>query len=277
MSLMWKLLATTLLLSSLANASTTTKSIEEYLENEFVDNPKISDLDAKVISEKPLKQLIGWKSYIVNIHAILKGKSKREINQKMILFSNGQVISQELVDIKNGKRFTTMVTPDFQKKYYKKENLIYGHADAKHRVAIFSDPLCPFCKEFAPQALSYMKKYPKTFAVYYYHLPLVRIHPASAIIVRAAVVAKHQGVRDIDINMYKMKISSHEKNVKKILHEFNRVTGAKVTEKELSSPYVEETLKADNSIAENMMVRGTPTVYFDGKKDNSRKRYRSYK
>ncbi len=277
MSLMWKLLATTLLLSSFAHAGTTRENIEEYLENKFVDNPKISDLDAKVISVKPLKQLQGWKSYIVNIHAVLKGKSKKEINQKMILFSNGQVISQELVDIKNGKRFTTMVAPDFQKKYYRKENLIYGHADAKHRVAIFSDPLCPFCKEFAPVALPYMKKYPETFAVYYYHLPLLRLHPASKTVVRAAVVAEHQGVKDVIINMYKMKISSREKNVKKILHEFNRVTGAKVTEKELTSPYVEETLKADNSIAENMMVRGTPTVYFDGKKDNSRKLYRSYK
>ncbi len=277
MLLMWKLLATTLLLSSLANASTTGEKIENYLENEFGDNPKIINLEVKVVSEKPLNNLKGWSSYVVDVEAALKNKPKEIIKQKMIWFSNGTVISKELIDMKTGESFTDMVKPDFQKKYYKKENLVYGHADAKHHIAIFSDPLCPFCKEFAPAALAYMKKYPNKFAVYYYHFPLIRIHPASAVVTRAAVVAERQGVKDVSINMYKMKINPREKNVEKILAEFNRVTGAHVTKKEIMASSVNKQIVDDEEAAKSVFIGGTPTIYVDGKIDKTRKLYKSIK
>ena len=277
MLLMWKLLATMLLLSSLANASTTGDKIENYLEDEFGHNSRIVNLEVKVESEKPLAKLKGWSSYIVDVQATLKNKPKEIIKQKMIWFSNGTVISKELIDIKSGENFTDMVKPDFQKKYYKKENLIYGHANAKHHIAIFSDPLCPFCKEFAPAALTYMKKYPNKFAVYYYHFPLIRIHPASAIVTRAAVVAERQGVKDVTLNMYKMKINPREKNVEKILTEFNKVTGAHVTKKEVMTASVNKQILDDEEAAKSVFVGGTPTVYIDGKIDKTRKLYKSIK
>ena len=277
MSLMWKLLATTLLLSSLANASTTGKKIEKYLDNEFGDNPRITKLNVKVVSEKPLKQLKGWSSYVVDVHAVLKNKPKETIEQKMIWFSNGTTISKELIDMKTGESFTDMAKPDLQKKYYKKENLVYGNANAKHRVAIFSDPLCPFCKDFTPSALKYMKKYPKTFAVYYYHFPLVRIHPASAIITRAAVVAERKGIKDVSINMYSTKVNPREKNVEKILTAFNKAVGANVTQKEVMSASVNKQISADDKVAKSVFVGGTPTIYFDEKIDKTRKLFKSYK
>ena len=277
MSLMWKLLATTLLLSSLANASTTGDKIENYLEDEFGDNPRIAKLDVKVVSEKPLTKLKGWSSYVVDIHAVLKNKPKETVKQKMIWFSNGTIISKELIEMKTGESFTNMVKPDLQKKYYKKENLVSGNMNAKHRVVIFSDPLCPFCKEFAPAALTYMKKYPNRFAVYYYHFPLVRIHPASKYVTRAAVVAERQGVKDVTLNMYKMKINPHEKNVKKILTEFNRVTGAHVTQKEIMAASVKKQITDDEEAANSVFIRGTPTIYVDGKIDKTRKLYKSIK
>jgi protein-disulfide isomerase len=71
------------------------------------------------------------------------------------------------------------IAPEFKSEFYKKSNLISGDENSKHKVAIFSDPLCPFCKKFVPQAMEYMKKYPKEFALYYYHLPLATLHPAA--------------------------------------------------------------------------------------------------
>ena len=137
--------------------------------------------------------------------------------------------------------------------------------------------MCPFCKEFAPSALTYMKKYPDTFAVYYYHYPILRIHPASAIVIRAAVVAERQGVKDVSINMYKMKINPHEKNVEKILAEFNKVTGAHVTQKEIMTASVNKQIADDNEVAKSVFVGGTPTMYFDEKIDKTRKLFKSYK
>jgi predicted DsbA family dithiol-disulfide isomerase len=275
---MSKLLATTLLLGSFAEASTAIgNKVEKYLDNEFGDNPRIKSITIKVIEEKPLPSLKGWDAYIVSIDAVLKNKPKDKINQKMIWFSNGQVITKELVNIDNGEDFTEMVKPNFQKAYYKKENLVYGNANAKHRVAIFSDPLCPFCKSFAPQAMKFMKKDPNKFAVYYYHYPILRIHPASAIITRAAVVAERNGVKDVAIKMYDIKVAPREKDVQKILKAFNKATGANVTEKEIKEKSVVKQIASDIDIAKNVFVSGTPTIYMDDKIDKTRKLYETIK
>ena len=277
MSLMSKLLTTTLLLSSLLNASTTSKQVEKYLDNEFGDNPRISKLDIKVIQETPLKELKGWSTYIVDINAVLKDKPGETIKQKMIWFSNGIVITKELANIKTSESYTDMVKPDFQRSYYSEANLISGNKNSKHRVAIFSDPLCPFCKDFAPKAINYMKKQPEKFAVYYYHYPILRIHPASAIVIRAAVVAENKGVKDVSAKMYNIKIDPREKDVAKILTAFNKVVGSNVTQIELQTKKVSAHIAHDQEIAKNVFVNGTPTIYVDDKIDKTRKLYKTIK
>ena len=82
MSLMLKLLATTLLLSSFVYANSTSKKVEDFLSNEFGDNPRIQKIDIKVEEVKPIKDLKGWNAYIVNIEAILKISQKRHLNRK---------------------------------------------------------------------------------------------------------------------------------------------------------------------------------------------------
>ena len=277
MSLMWKLLATTLLLSSFAQASVTGEKIENYLEDEFGTNSRIKSLNVKVIEEKPLPELKGWKSYVVEVEAYLKAKPKEKINQRMIWFSNGVVIAKDLTRLDSGDSYVDIVKPTFQKAYYKKENLVYGNPNAKHKVAIFSDPLCPFCKDFAPEALKYMKRHPNRFAVYYYHYPILRIHPASAIITRAAIVAERKGIKDVSIKMYNTKVNPREKNVSKILKAFNKAVGTDVTEREISDPSVNAQITSDEKIAKDLFVGGTPTIYFDGEMDKTRYKYKTAK
>jgi len=277
MSLMWKLLATTLLLSSFAQASVISEKVEDFLDDEFGSNPRITDLNVEVIDEKPLSQLKGWNSYVVLVEARLKQNPKELIKQRMIWFSNGTVITKELIGLSDAKPYSNFVKPDFQKEYYKKENLVFGNPNAKHKVAIFSDPLCPFCKDFAPEALRYMKRYPNDFAVYYYHFPLVRIHPASAVIVRAAVAAERKGVKNVSIKMYDIKIGAREKDVKKILRAFNDAVGTNITQKDIDTAGVKEQIKKDKEIATYLFVGGTPTIYVDGKLDKTRKKYKTVK
>jgi len=253
------------------------KEVEAFLDNEFGDNPRIKSLKIKVIETKPLKDVAGWNAYIVDVEAVLKAKPKEPIKQKMIWFSNGQVITKELTNLKNGDNYLDEVKPSFQKEYYTKENLVSGNENAKHRVAIFSDPLCPFCKDFAPEALKYMKGKPDTFAVYYYHYPILRIHPASAIIIRAAVVAERQGFKDVSTKMYDIKVNPREKDVEKILTAFNKVVGSKVTQKEIMDPSVAAQIAHDEKVAKDVFVSGTPTIYIDDKIDKTRKLYKSIK
>ncbi|WP_297482905.1 thioredoxin domain-containing protein [Sulfurimonas sp.] len=273
MSLMWKLLATTLLLSSLAYAQSASDNVVDFLEDQFSSNERLKSVDVEVDSVVPIKEVKGWNAYIVDVKAVLKQRPKKIINQKMIWFSNGDVITKDLVDLKSGQNLLEVVKPQFKDAYYRPENLIYGNKDAAHKIVIFSDPLCPFCKGFVPGALQNLKKEPNKFAVYYYHFPLLRLHPASGTLVKAAVAAELQGVKDVILRLYTVKINPREKDVNKILAAFNKVEGTNITIADINSEAVKKQTKNDVDVARDLMVAGTPTVYLDGKIDNTKKKY----
>jgi predicted DsbA family dithiol-disulfide isomerase len=273
---MLRLLSITLLLSSFAFAQASAEKIADFLEDKFLQNPRLKSVDVAVIDTVPLQQVKGWNAYIVDVEAVLKQGDKK-IKQKMIWFSDGRVITKELSDMKDGSNITELVKPKFRLEYYTKENLIYGKADAKHKIAIFSDPLCPFCKAYVPETLKYLKKYPDTFGVYYYHFPLERLHPASVHLVKMAAAAEQKGVKDFILKLYSIKINPREKDIKKILKAFNKAVGTKLTEADINTPDVLKQVNHDYDIADKVMVGGTPTVYFDGKVDHTKKKYLTVK
>ena len=183
----------------------------------------------------------------------------------------------ELTDMKTGQNLKDTIVPDFKAEFYAPQNHIYGNADAKHKVAIFSDPLCPFCRKFVPEAINYMKQYPETFAVYYYHFPLARIHPAAVALTKAAIVAEHQGRKDVVLKMYTVNIDAHETNEQKIIDAFNKHLNTSVKLKDIHTKAVEKQVKFDEEVITSMMVNGTPTIFFDGKKDASKDKFRQVK
>ena len=273
MSSMLKLLSILLLLNSFAYASNVRDKVEDFLDDKFMENPRLKSVDVKISDVVPLTQLKGWNAYIVDVQAYLKTQPKRIIKQRMIWFSNGRIITKELTDMSGGESLTDLVKPPFKDAYYTKENLIFGNVDAKHKVAIFSDPLCPFCKDFVPGALSYMKKYPKRFAVYYYHFPLERLHPASVYLVKAAAAAELQGHKNVVEKLYNVHVNPNERNVAKIVEAFNKAEGTHLTPKDLNTPAVIKQVNRDLDTANAVMVSGTPTIYLDGKVDNTKKKY----
>ncbi|MCJ7765610.1 MAG: thioredoxin domain-containing protein, partial [Thiovulaceae bacterium] len=172
MSLMSKLSAT-ILLSSLSLFGATDAEIANFLQKQIGGNKNVSNLAIKVSNRTALEEPEDWESVIVNLTARVKrGTEERDIEQEMIYFVNGDFITKELSNMTTGQALSNSVAPKFKDAYYSKENLVYGKVNAKHKIAIFSDPLCPFCRSYVPEAISYMKQYPDTFAVYYYHFPL---------------------------------------------------------------------------------------------------------
>lgn len=273
-----KLLTTTLLLSSALFGATSNEKIEDFLEDSFSNNPNIVELEVKIAEKTPLKDLKGWEALIVNIDATIKAKPKnRAVKQKMIWFTNGTIITKELTNLISVENLADAVAPSFKDEFYKKENLISGNVDAKHKVAIFSDPLCPFCRGFVPKAIKYMKKYPKKFAVYYYHFPLARLHPAAIELSQAAVAAELQGKKDVILKMYEVEVPAKERDVKKILKAFNDKLGTNIKPADLKSKKVQDHTKSDMNIASEVMVGGTPTLFFDGKLDKTKKKYTTVK
>jgi len=280
---MLKLSLTTLLLSSTLFASSQDADLKEFLTNKFKNNPRILDLKVDIVDKNLVKDLKAkdtkndWYAYVVNIKATVKNKDKKqELTQKMIWFSNGTIIAPDFIDMDTGDSLKDNY-PSFDSLYYKKENLIYGNADAKHKVVIFSDPLCPFCKMFVPKAIKEMRKQPEKFAVYYYHFPLARLHPAAPTLTKAAIVAEMQGVKDVVLKLYTVKVDYKETDVKKILKAFNKTMGTIITPKDLESSEVKKQSEFDKKVADESMVAGTPTVFFDGKLDKSKKKYKKVK
>ena len=280
---MLKLSLTTLLLSSTLFASSQDADLKEFFTNKFKNNPRILELTVDIVDKTLVKDLEAknaennWYAYVLKVKAKVKNKDKKQdLTQKMIWFSNGTIITQDFIDMDTGDSLKDNY-PSFDDAYYKAENLIYGNVNAKHKVVIFSDPLCPFCKRFVPKAIKEMKKQPEKFAIYYFHFPLALLHPASPTLTKAAIVAEEQGVKDVVLKLYTVKIDYKETDVKKILKAFNKTMKTDITPKDLESKEVKMQVKLDEKIADDAMVGGTPTVFFDGKLDKTKKKYKEVK
>jgi protein-disulfide isomerase len=190
-------------------------------------------------------------------------------------------------NLQTGESLKAKVKPKFQQKYYTKQNLLLGMPNAAHKIAVFSDPLCPFCRQLVPSIIKDVQKDPKKFALYYYHLPLPAIHPASVVLVKALVAAELKGEHVDLMKLYTTiqpdspkkphYVAYRERNVKKILQVFNEVMHTNIMPQDLQSPEVIARMKNDEQIAEDLMVRGTPTVYLDGKYDRTKRKYKAVK
>jgi len=276
MSLMSKLFITILSLSSLALANEA--QVISFLKKGIGSNPNIISLDIKVVNTIPLEHPKGWEAYIVQLDGKAKmGEKTQPISQRSIYFVGDGIVTAELYELQTGEKLNNSIAPKFREKYYDDAHLLFGNKDAAHKVVIFSDPLCPFCRTFVPKALSYMKKYPKTFAVYYYHFPLRSLHPAAIPLVKAAYVAEMQGRKNVVEGLYRVNVDGREPSQQKILDAFNQAQNTKITIKDISGSAVAKHLAHDMSVAQEHLVNGTPSVFFDGKKDVSKTQYKNVK
>lgn len=276
MSLMPKLSSILLLSASLMAA--TDADVVSFLKKGIGNNPNISNLKVDVNGKKNLPAMSGWQAYFVTIEADVKqGGDTRHINQNGTYFVSGNILAPELVNLKTGERYNDSVAPDFNDAFYTKSNRISGEVNATYKVAIFSDPLCPFCRRYVPEALSYMTKYPKTFAVYYYHLPLTSLHPAAVTLTKAAIAAEQNGMDDAVLKLYKVEVNANEKDEQKILNAFNKTFGTKIGSDDIRRSSVVKQFEFDQKVSQSMMVAGTPTVFFNGQKDPSKNKYKDVK
>ena len=276
MLLMPKLSATLLLCASVYGA--TDADVVSFLKKGIGNNPNISNLQVDINGKQNVLGMKGWQAYFVSIEADVKqGAENRHLNQNGTYFVNGDVIAPELVNLKTGERYNDTIAPDFSSSYYTKANLISGDENAKNKVVIFSDPLCPFCRRYVPEAISYMAKYPKTFAVYYYHFPLAQLHPASVALSKAAIVAEQNGMDNVTLKMYQVDIDPNEKNEQKIIDAFNKTFKTKLIVADLRRSTVVKQFDFDQKVVHGMMVNGTPTVFFNGEKDTKKMKYKDVK
>ena len=143
--------AVALVSASLATSLFASKAVDDkviaYEKQRFLTNQGLK-LQEVNISTKEALPVKGWYGYVLQIKANVPGRGI--VGGQDMLFSNGEAVTMELIDMKSGNSFKELLTPKVSIKYYKKDHLIAGNSDAKNQVVVFSDPLCPYCQQTIP-------------------------------------------------------------------------------------------------------------------------------
>jgi len=274
MSLMSKLLMSTVAatVAISANAQPDKKLLLNYVKKAIVKNPQVKVKGVTVIESKTDKNLPGWSVLLTTMDLEYQ---KKDIHAPEMMFVKDGLVTGHLVDLKTGEDYRNTIKPTVPKKMYDDAHLLFGNRDAKHKIVVFSDPQCPFCKEVVPGIMKAAKENPSKIALYYYHLPLLRIHPVSGILTRVMHLAQEDGKKDVIEKIYSLKINPRETNTTKVLSAVQTHTGYSVSASDIDKKEVQEAIKADADAAGRMMVAGTPTVYIDGKWDEGRDGYKA--
>ncbi len=262
-----------LLLTSLFANDAIDNSVLKFEKKRFSQNKRIEIKDVKINMKKAMPQK-GWYGYIIDLEASMAGN---DITAKDIVFSNGEVIAPELFDMKTGMPLKDLMKPKLSDNYYDKTKLIAGNHNAKNKIVIFSDPLCPFCMDYVPDVISHVQRNKDSLALYYYHFPLVRIHPAAVPLTALMNAAKEKGMKDIELKVYRADwdkyFDSKEKNSQKIIDAFNKEFKTSYTIVDVTKKHIQDEISKDMRMGEEMMVQGTPTIFINGEQDKSKLKY----
>ncbi|CAA6804208.1 MAG: Secreted protein, suppressor for copper-sensitivity ScsC [uncultured Sulfurovum sp.] len=268
-----------LLLMVLATAqllAVSQKSVEFYVK-QYIEKKTSSPVQSiETLSSYPIEGTNGWKVYFLALDVKVNMGGKvvpQKLNQ--VVFNKGSKIAFSLKDNK-GKDYAKILKPKVPASAYDKKHLLAGDVNAKHKILVMSDPFCPFCQEIVPKLIETVQQNPKVFSLYYYHLPLLRIHPASDVTTKAMHIFQERGqVRKLK-QCYHLLVSEKERNPKVILEAIAKKTGVYLTEKEINDVEVQKALDFDIAMKKRLMVTGTPTIFIDGTWDPTRFKYKEY-
>jgi thioredoxin-related protein len=275
---MSKLLSLAVITTLTISAGTDVDDVKDYVQKHMIKNKQVKVTSVDIISSKTLDEPKGWEVFFLNIHANVK-KSDTVYDKVTVpetLFVKDGYTVPTLINLETGEDYKSILKPELSKDIYDEKHLVAGNKDAKHKIVVFSDPQCPFCQTKVPEIYKAVIENPETFALYYFHFPLLRIHPVSDIITRAMLVEQNKGNAAKAMEFYSLKVNPREVNATKVLAMLNKKYSVSITEKEINTEEVSKEILFDKEMATKSMVSGTPTVYVDGKWDPSRNRYKEF-
>ncbi len=246
--------------------------IKKYMETKM--HSKVNKIET--ISSYEIAGTNGWEVYFLSLEMQIKmdkKHSKRTVPQ--VIFTKGNKITFSLKDQYN-QSYAKLLKPKVPAEAYDDEHFLAGSKDAPHKILILSDPFCPYCQEIVPEVISMAQKHSETFGLYYYHLPLLKIHPASDVTTKAMHLLHQKGDVENLKALYHLLIDPKETNVNKILKAIKAKTGVKFSKRVINSSKVKRALEFDKAMKKRLMVTGTPTIFIDGVWDPTRMRYKNY-
>lgn len=248
------------------------EKILSYEKKRVLRNPNLELKNIEIFKKVDFDK--GWSAYVFALELYLK-REKQSLKTQDILFTDGNVVTMDLSDIKTARSLKDSITVDAPEAYHDDEHFLLGNKNAKNKLLVFSDPLCPFCMDFVPDIIKFVKENSKDFALYYYHFPIISIHPASEVLIKASMVAKKKGISDIVERLYAVatEFPARDRDEAKLLKMFNEKLKTNITLDEIKKAEISQKYGEDIQKASQIMVKGTPTLFINGKVDKSKRAY----
>ncbi len=144
------------------------------------------------------------------------------------------------------------------------DSAVRGPKDAPVTIVMFSDFQCPFCAQAAPMVEEVVKAFPKDVNFVMKQFPLRQIHPNADPAARAALAAAKQGkFWEMHDDLYKNSRNLTPETIKG-LAEKNGLD-VKKFEADMNSDEIKKQVDADLALGAQSNVRGTPTLFINGK------------
>jgi thiol:disulfide interchange protein DsbC len=251
------------------------KEVEGYLSDMVKKNPQLTLKSVKILGREKLDKYDGWDAVRVLLEYTANDKQKGKINIKQgdMFFTKGDMISPEIIDVKTGKNLKDIARPKLQASHYNDEHFVVGNKNSKNKIVIFSDPLCPFCRDHVPDIIKVVAKNPTKAGVWHYSFPLALIHPASVGLIKAELflsISKKISPKDLVEKFYTIEIDPNIADEEKIAAEVTKYLKIKVTKEDMNSKEVLAKYEKELDTAYNLIIRGTPSVFIGGEFDSSR-------
>jgi len=205
-----------------------------------------------------------WKAYQTNIKL---DTPEGAVEVPRTFFTNGNLIASDIYSPELNQTYSTLLQPIISNDEYTENRHVVGNINAKHKVLVFSDPFCPFCVQVFPRLLELVKNNPDELSLYLVHTPLTHLHPASVYLEQALIVAKEKGNNDALARVYSTEFNPHHTE-EGILADLSKKLDINITKEEMRQPKILRTVLAEKETVSKYGVKGTPTIYLDGKKIN---------
>ncbi len=140
---------------------------------------------------------------------------------------------------------------------------IKGNKNAPVTIIEFSDFQCPYCSRIQPTLKQVLNAYPEDVRLVYKHFPLA-FHKYARPAAKASLAAREQGkfweMHDIIFENYnKLTDESFGEFASKLGLDTNRFTA------DYNSTKYDQEIQQDFLLGQKVNVRGTPTLYLNGK------------
>lgn len=270
-SLTLKLLMSLAILSINLHAVSEEDKVLDFFKEAINSSSQYTLTNIKILNKQDVKEIKDFRAYSVKIDLKLVGKDKT-ISLNDIVFTNGSVLSKDFLFLDSRRSIKDNISPDIDESFYNQSHFIEGSFEAVNKLVVFSDPLCPSCMDVIPDVIKFVRAHPKDFALFYYNFPL-SIHKGAKTLVKASIVAKKFN-KDVLLKLYEEALDLEKTDEVSVLALFNKIMGTKLTLEEINQKEVVDFMESDIELAKDYMVRGTPTLYINGKKDLTKIAYK---